>query len=195
MSDTESPENAVPITTVEYELTDDVACQLAVDLVALRMPAPPARPPGLGGLNPVVVLVGAAVQIVIAMAALVLLGGWQWIVSKFLVAAGVVVTGILLWKAAFYSFPSFARWYACRRAMRNARGLAHRRIRWLIYKDHLETESASAPRRTAWSDVTQMTPYGQSIILSLNSGLELVIPASVLSAETRSIIEHCITRR
>lgn len=193
MDDTKSHENAAPITTVEYELTDDVARQLALDLLALRMPPSP-RVPALGGLSPVVVLVAAAAQIVIAMVALVLFGGWQWIVAKFLIAAGVVVTGILLWKAAFYSLPSLARWYASRRAIRHAQGLAHRKIRWLLYEDRLETESASAPRRTAWSDVAQMTACGQSIILGLNSGLELVIPASVLSGEARSIIEQRTTR-
>ena len=130
MNDTEAHHNAAPIATVEYELTDAVARQLALDLVALRMVSPPSRRvPALRGLSPVVVLLAAAGQIIIAMAALLIFGGWDWIVTKLLAAASVGVIGILLWKAAFYGLPSFARWYACRRAVRDARARSHRRIR------------------------------------------------------------------
>ena len=105
---------------------------------------------------------------------------------------GVVVMGILLWKAVFYSLPSLGRWYVCWQAVRHARGLAHRRIQWLLYEDRLETESAATQRRIAWSEVAQMTLYGQSVVLTLRSGVELVIPASVLSADARSIIAQRI---
>jgi hypothetical protein len=193
MVDTDSQGDA-PVATVEYELTDEVARQMALDLVAHRIVLPPTvRIPAFRGLSPVVVLLAAAAQIVVALAALLLLGGWDWIVTKLLAAASVVVIGTLLWKAAFYGLPSFARWYASRRAVRDARARAHRRIRWLLYDDRLETESASASRRIAWPEIAQMTTSGQSVILSLKSGLELVAPKSVLSAETQSFIAQRIS--
>jgi hypothetical protein len=196
MDNAKRDENSQPIVTVEYELSDDVARQLALDLVVLRLVAPPSsRVPALRGLSPVVVLLGAALQIVVAMAVLLLIGGWDWIVTKLLALASVVVIAILLWKAAFYGLPSFARWYACRRAVRHAQGLAHRRIRWRLYEDRLETESASALRRTAWSEVVEMTTAGQSVALRLHAGVELLIPASVLPAETQSIIAARIAPR
>ena len=129
MSDGKSPETSAVNATVEYELTDDIACQSAVDMFERRIPQTTARPSGLIGVSPIVVLVGAAVQILFAIVAVIFFGGWHWLVAKVLVAIGVVVMGILLWKAAFYSLPSLGRWYVCRRAVRQARGLAHRRVR------------------------------------------------------------------
>lgn len=195
MDDARSQEKSAPFASVEYELTDAVARQLALDLVMLRMTAPRVRFPALGELRPVVVLLGAALQLVVAMAVLLFFGGWQWIVGKFLIVAGVAVTVILLWKAVFYGLPSFAAWYVGRRAIRNAQNMAHRRIRWLLYVDRLETESATAPRRTAWSEIAGMATSGQSVIVSLKSGLELAVPASALTAETRTFMAERIAGR
>src|SRR5262245_18973297 len=195
MDDAKSQQNEAPVATVEYELTDVVARQMAVDLVALRTAAPNVRIPALGGLPPVIVLLGAALQLVVAMVAAIFFGGWQWIVGKLLIMAGVAVTFILLWKALLYGLPSVAQWYACRAAIRHAQSLAHRRIRWLVYEDHLETESASAPRRTAWSEIAAMATSGQSVIVSLKSGVELVVPASALTAETQSFMAQRIAGR
>ena len=193
MGDSEFHKNSAPVATLEYELTDDVARQMALDLVAHRIVLPPSvRIPVFHGLSPVVILLAAAAQIVIALVILLLLAGWDWIVTKLLTAASLVVIAILLWKAAFYGLPSFARWYASRRAVQDARSRAHRRIRWLIYEDRLETESASAVRRTAWPAISRMSTSGQSVIVSLKSGLELVVPASVLPAETQSFIAQHI---
>jgi hypothetical protein len=192
MPESRSEKSSAVIATVQYELTDDIACRSAVDLLERRIAQGSGRLSALGGVGPVVVLVGAAVQILIAIAAVVFFGGWYWIVSKVLIVIGVVVMGILLWKAAFYSLPSLGRWYVCRQAVRQVHRLAHRRIQWLLYEDHLETESASAHRRIAWSEVSQMTRCGQSIVLILRSGVELVIPASVLSAEAQSILARRI---
>src|SRR5262245_50959001 len=102
MADTEPHKNAAPVLTVEYELTDDVARQLALDLVSLRTTFPAPQVPALRGFSPVVVLLGAAAQIVVAIVALLLFGGWDWILAKILVGAGIGVTLILLWKAAYY---------------------------------------------------------------------------------------------
>jgi hypothetical protein len=192
MPDSKSHESEVIIAKVEYELTDDIACRSAVDLFEYRIPKDTVRFPAFGTVGPVVVLVGAAAQILIAIAALLFFGGWHWIVAKGLVVIGVMVVGILLWKAAFYSLPSLGRWYVCRQAIRHARRLAHRRIRWLLYEDRLETASASTQRKITWSEVSQMTTCGQSAILILRSGVELVIPAAVLSAEAESVIERRI---
>src|SRR5262245_6752093 len=183
MPDGKPPDISAAIATAQYELTDDIACQSAVDLLDHRLPQRSDRLPALGGISPIVVLFGAAVQILIAIAAVIFFGAWHWIVSKILVVIGMVIMGILLWKAALYSLPSLARWYVRRRAVRQARGLAHRRIQWLLYEDRLETESAATQRRIAWSEVAQMTPCGRSLVLILRSGVELVIPASALSAE------------
>jgi hypothetical protein len=112
--------------------------------------------------------------------------------AKVLVAIGVVLMGILLWKAVLYSLPSLGRWLVCWNAVRHARRLSHRRICWLFYEDRLETESASTRRKIAWSEVSQMTPCGQSIALILRSGVDLVVPASALSGEAQSIIAQRI---
>jgi hypothetical protein len=192
MPDSTSSESPGVIATVQYELTDDIACRLAVDLLEWRIAQSSGNLPALGGVRPVVILLGAAVQILIAIAAVLFFGGWDWIVTKALVVIGVVVMGILLWKAVFYSLPPVGRWYVCRNAVRHARRLSHRRIRWLFYDDRLETESASTHRKIAWSEVSQMIPCGQSIVLILRSGVDLALPASALSAEGQSIIARRI---
>jgi hypothetical protein len=192
MPNSTSHESPGIIATVQYELTDDIACRSAVDLLEWRIAQSSGNLTALGGVRPIVVLLGAAVQILIAIAAVLFLGGWNWIVTKALVVIGVVVMGILLWKAVYYSLPPLGRWYACRNAVRHARRLSHRRIRWLFYDDRLETESASTRRKIAWSEVSQMIPCGQSIVLIVRSGVDLAVPASALSAEAQSLIARRI---
>jgi hypothetical protein len=192
MPNSTSHESPSVIATVQYELTDDIACRSAVDLLEWRIAQGSGHLSALGGVRPMVIFFGAAVQILIAIAAVLFLGGWNWIVTKALVVIGVVVMGILLWKAVFYSLPQFGRWYVCRNAVRHARRLSHRRIRWLFYEDRLETESASTRRKIAWSQLSQITPCGQSIVLILRSGVDLVVPSSALSTEAQSIIARRI---
>jgi hypothetical protein len=127
-------EGPAPIAVVEYELTDDVAIQSALDLLEHRAPNIEAPVRAFRGVSPVVVLVAAAAQIVVAMAAVIVLGG-RGVVATVLVAAGALVTSVLLWKAAFYGLPSMARWVVRRGAIRQARGLTDRRIRWLLFED------------------------------------------------------------
>lgn len=190
-----SPDTPKPIATIEYELTDDLACQAALDLLDRETRRTRERFAEWGRISPVVILLGVALQLLIGIAAVIYFGGWKWRVAKVLVSAGVVVEIILLWKAAFYGLPSFARWYLCRRARRHVRGLAHRRIRWLVYDDRLETESATMQRKIAWTDISRMTPCGQSVVLTLVSGVELSIPSSVLTAEVRSLIARLMNPR
>jgi hypothetical protein len=194
MADSERHEGPAPIAVIQYELTDDIAIQSALDLLEHRAPKIDTPVHAFRGVSPVVVLVAAAAQIVVAMAAVIVLGG-RGVVSTVLVAAGVLVTLVLLWKAAFYSLPSMARWVVRRGAIRQARGLTDRRIRWLLFEDRLETESASAHRRVPWSDVAQMTRAGRSFVLSLQSRIDLVIPASALSAEVQSFITGRVSGR
>jgi hypothetical protein len=192
MPDRPSHEGPAVIAMVQYELTDEIACRSAVDLLEWRIAQRIGHLPALGGVRPIVILVGAAVQILIAIAAVVFFGGWHWVVTKALVVIGVLVMGILLWKAMFYSLPSLGRWYVCRHAVRHARRLSHRQIRWLLYEDRLETESASTRRKIAWSEISEMTACGQSIVLILRSGVDLFVPASALSAKAQSIIAQRI---
>jgi hypothetical protein len=182
----------VPIAVVQYELTDDLASRVAMDLLDCRIQQSSGQYPVSFGARPVAILVLAAVQILVAIIALLLFDGWNWIVAKVLIAAGVVVIGILLWKATFYSLPALGRRLVAWKAVRAARSLTCRRIRWLLYEEHLETESASSQRRIGWPEVAKMTHCGQSVVLSLKSGVELVIPESVLSAEAQSILERRI---
>jgi hypothetical protein len=192
MPNSTSRESPAEIAAVQYELTDDIACRLAIDLLEWRIAQGSGNLPALGGIRPIVVLLGAAVQILLAIAAVLFFAGWDWIVTKALVVIGVVVMGILLWKAVLYSLPPLGRWYVCRNAMRHARRLSHRRIRWFLYEDRLETESASTRRKIAWSEVSQMIPCGQSIVLILRSGVDLAVPASALPAEAQSLIARRI---
>jgi type IV secretory pathway TrbD component len=187
MPDNTSHESPAEIATVQYELTDDIACRLAIDLLEWRIAQGSGHLSALGGIRPIVVLSGVAVQILIAIAAV-----RHWIVTKLLVVIGVVVVAILLWKAMFYGLPPVGRWYVCRNAIRHARRLSHRRIRWLLYEDRLETESASTRRKIAWSEVSQMIPCGQSIVLILRSGVDLAVPASALSADAQFLIARRI---
>jgi hypothetical protein len=71
-----SDEGSAVIATIQYELTDD---RSAVDLLEWRVAQRSGRLSALGGIRPIVVLVGAAVQILIAIAAVLFFGGWQWI--------------------------------------------------------------------------------------------------------------------
>ena len=178
-----------PFAVIEYDLTDELACQAAIDVVEHRLDSGRVAVPGWPGrTRPGVILLAAALQIIIAIGALLFFGGWDWLVSKVLVVAGGMVAAILFWRAALYGLPSFARALASRRALRAARKMSHRRIRWLLYEDHLETNSASRHRRAAWTEVVQMKRCGQSMVLRLTSGLELVIPVAVLSPEVQAII-------
>ena len=195
MSYTMPDEPTEPIATVEYELTDEIACQAALDSLDRHMLLHRDRLAEWGKISPVIILLGAALQILIGIAAVIYFGGWHLMVAKVLIAVGLLVVVILLWKAAFYGIPPLARWYMCAQTRRHTRSLTHRRICWRLYEDRLETESASMHRRMAWTEIARMTPCGQSIVLSLTSRVELFIPASVLTPKVQSLITERISAR
>lgn len=82
MTNSTSHESPAEIAAVQYELTDDIACRLAIDLLEWRIAQSSGNLPALGGVRPIVVLLGAAVQILIAIAAVLFFGGWDWIVRR-----------------------------------------------------------------------------------------------------------------
>jgi hypothetical protein len=62
-----------------------------------------------------------------------------------------------------------------------------------VYDDRLDTLSASVQRKIAWPDIARMTLCGQTVVLSLTSGVELSIPATVLTTEVQSLIDERIS--
>lgn len=184
-------DHRMPCFTLQYDLTEDIARQAAVDLWEFRLLRLKTKHPEWGTIRPLVLLFAAAAQIVIAMGALVWLGDWN-AVTQILMVAGCIVIGIILWKASFYALPFLGRWLACSQSLRQMRKLDHLRIQWRLYEDRLETESAATQRKITWAEVKQMSLVGQSVLLSLNQGMELIMPSSVLTERAREFIEERI---
>jgi hypothetical protein len=169
-----------PIATVQYEYTDEIAHQIAIDVFEYRTQRIRSRYPAFAKMNPAIILSGAAVQLLIASVAAILVSGWNWIVLKILIVT-----------LCFSFIYSQVRILSDQTKI-VLRRLAHRRIQWRIYEEHLETESAAGKRKVLWKEIAQRVTAGQATLLQLVSGLELVIPTSVLSADFQSMLQERI---
>jgi len=96
----------------------------------------------------------------------------------------------LLFKAALYFCPPYARWYVRRLARRMARRLSSRTIRWTFFEDRLETNSAETQRNLAWTELKRLDELPEFWCLHWKSGLQLIIPVTALSAEMQEFIRR-----
>lgn len=120
--------------------------------------------------------------------------GWDSMLTRALMVAGVLVLLLLLFKTALYFSPAFARWYVRRQTQRLLRRLPHRHVHWLLYQDRLETKSAAATRTFAWSHLRRVHEFPGFWQLHWQSGEQLLVPTTALTPEVQTQIRNHVAR-
>lgn len=175
--------------TIRYELTAERAHQACLDLWEYRMAQWNKTYPEWGHAKPLWLLGLAAIQVVIAMGALVWMNETLDTTDWVLLGAGGIVLLLILFKASFYVLPFLARWLMGRQSRRLLRELGHHQIEWKLFDDRLETSSAATQRSIPWSRLKSCSQSGQSFVLKMDDGLELLMPTSELSPDAASFLE------
>jgi hypothetical protein len=182
----ESPADQ-PLGTLEYEFTDDLAFRAAwahFDHLAHGVKEDIVRE---GMPHPALPIVLASVMLVIGLAASAIVA-WDFYLTPYLFVAGCLVLLWLLFKAALYFCPPFARWYIRKMARRMVRRLSSRTIRWTFFEDRLETKSANTQRNMAWTELKRLDVLPEFWCLHWKSRLQLIVPATALPAELQALI-------
>ncbi|MBL8823968.1 MAG: hypothetical protein JNJ77_15380 [Planctomycetia bacterium] len=188
-------QNTTPRFSIQYELTEEIVRQEGVDLMEFRLSRLKQKYPEWGTAKPLLLLGLAAVQLVVAMGLLIWISDGKDIIMTTLLVLGGIALVVLLYKASFYAMPFLGRWLMRWQSDRYLRSQEHRRIEWRLYDDRLETDSAAIQRNIPWSDIMGTAQVGQSIVLSLKSRQELVMPRSVLSKDAQTFLQqHTISQ-
>jgi hypothetical protein len=185
-----SSENASPpdvLGTFEYELTDDLAFAAGMALYERNTAQVKARILRSGAPHAALPLVGASALIVIAIVAAAILAG-ESVLTWVLIVAGFLVLLVLQFKTALYFHPPFARWYVRRQALRTARRLRPRTIRWTLFADRLETKSAALRRSHPWKDLIAVERLEGLWLLRWRDGVEFVAPKALMPAAVEAIL-------
>jgi len=183
-------QNTTPRFSIQYELTEETVRQAGVDLLEFRLSGLKKKHPEWGTAKPLLILGFAAVQLVVAMGLLIWIGDGLDVITITLLVLGGIALVVLLYKTSFYAMPFVGQGLMRWQSDRYLRSLDHRRIEWRLYDDRLETDSAAIQRNVPWSDIAGTAQVGQSIILSLKSGQELVMPRSVFTQDAQTFLQH-----
>jgi len=178
-----------PVDSIEYELTDELAFQIAMALFDVQARKVKADMTAKGALHPALPLVIAFVILLIAQAATAVWGG-ESAVTWILLVLGCLVELLLLFKFAVYFWPGFTLWYLRWRSVRMVRRLEPRTLRWTFFEDRLETKSAQLERSLRWNDLKSVDVLADFWQLQFKSKLLLVVPTKVLSQELQEFVRR-----
>lgn len=181
-----------PLGSLEYELTDELAFQIALALFDAQARTVRADIIGKGFLHPALPLVIAFVMLLFAQTAVLLWAG-ESVVAWILFALACLVQLLLLFKFAVYFLPGFSRWYLRRRSVQMIRRLQPRTIRWTFFENRLETKSAQSQRSLPWTDLKQVDVLADFWQLQYKSKLQLVVPAAALPGDLQDVVRRKAT--
>jgi hypothetical protein len=184
-----NPAPESPIGSLEYELTDELAFQIAIALFDVQARNVKTDVIGRGFLHPALPLVMAFAMLLIAQTAALLLGG-DSVLIWILFALAFLAELLLLFKFAVYFWPGFARWYLRLRSARMIRRLQPRTIRWRFFEDRLETKSAQSQRSLPWTELKSVDVLADFWQLQYNPKLLLVVPTAMLSEELQEFVRR-----
>lgn len=177
-----------PLESIDYELTDEFALQAARFLFEVQTGGVKVDVVRQGMPHAALPLILAIVMLAIAQA-VSLIWAWESLITKALLVASVFVQLWLMFKLALYFWRPFSELYIRRAARQMVRGLRSRAIRWTLFEDRLETKSAISNRKLAWRDLQAAAVFPDFWCLHW-PGLQLIVPAAVLSAVVQSIIRR-----
>lgn len=178
-----------PLGSFEYELTDDLAYEAGMALFELQARKVKEDVVRRGMPHALVPIVLVSMILVVAMTAAAIVAWDSLLTLPLLVVAGLVQL-LLLFKAALYFCPPFTRWYIRRLTNRELRRLSHRTIRWRLFEDRLETESAAVQRSLAWTDLRRLQTLPTMWSLHWKSGLTLLAPVEALTPPLQALIQR-----
>src|SRR5262245_56567569 len=178
-----------PIGSLEYELTDELAFQIAVVLFDLQARNVKANIVAQERVHPAAPLVIAFLLLVFAQV-LALFWGSDSAIIWILWTLACLAELLLLFKFAVYFWPGFARWYLRWRSVRMIRRLQPRTIRWTFFEDRLETKSAQSQRSLPWTELKSVDVLADFWQLQYNPNLLLVVPTAVLSEELQEFVRR-----
>jgi hypothetical protein len=176
-----------PLGILEYEFTDDLAFRAIwahFDHQARGVKEGIVRE---GMPHPALPIVIASVTLLIALAAS-LVWAWDFFPTPYLFVLGCLVELLLLFKAALYFYPPFARWYVRRLALRMARRMESRTICWTFFEDRLETKVGDKLRCQSWTDLRRLDVLPEFWCLHWKSRVQLIVPAAVLPTAMQTLI-------
>lgn len=190
MSSPTPPDVTSPIGSFEYELTDDLAVQSTEAMFAWQARQVKAALVTQGALHPAVPLVLSMAFLVIGIAAVLLLGG-DGLFIQVLIVSSVLLLFYLAFKWALYFYPPFTRWYLRRLALRGIRTLNPRTIRWSIYDDRFDTQSAAIQRSLPWRNLRAIQIAGDFWFFHMQGAdAPLLVPARELTSELQTFIRR-----
>lgn len=178
-----------PLGSFEYELTDELAYQAGLALFELQARKVKEDVVRRGMPHAAVPIVLVSMMLLIGVAA-VLVMAWDSFLTLPLVILACLAQLLLLFKAALYFCPPFARWYIRRLSDRELRKLSHRTIRWMLFEDRLETESAAVQRSLVWTELHRVQTLPEMWSLHWKSGLTLLVPVEVLTPQLQALIHR-----
>ncbi len=178
-----------PLAAFEYEVSDEMATEAALAYFDVHTRKLKKLMQREGMPTTGFPLIVASATLVFAMG-LSLFWAADSTMTWVLVPAGVLVLLLLAFKGAVYFVPPFARWFVQRRVVRDFRKYSHRTIRWRFYEDRIETESAAGPRTISWPEIRHILQAPGFWFLKLESGLQLTIPTTVVSADVEGVIKR-----
>jgi hypothetical protein len=176
-----------PLGQFEYELTDELAVQSAVAFFQLQIQHVKEGLPAKGMTAPVTSLATAMLALLFAIG-LVLFTVDNSAVKWIVIGVAFLVLLFLSFKTALYYVPPFTRWYAGRRALRTARELPDRHVKWTLYEDRIVTQTASKERSVRWSDVRRLLALPDFWFLGVRSGPILLVPARFLDEQIQTVL-------
>lgn len=186
---TAQPESAAaqPLGSLEYEFTDDLGLRAVSALFDHQIRGVKEGIVREGMPHPALPIVIASVTLLFALAAS-LVWAWDFFATPYLFVIGCLVELLLLFKAALYFCPPFARWYIRQFARRMIRRMPVRNIRWTFFEDRLETEVGAKRRTQRWQELRRLDVLPEFWCLHWKSRLQLIVPAAVLTTELRTLI-------
>ena len=176
-----------PLGHFEYELTDELAVQSAVAFCQSQIEHVKQGLPAKGMTAPVTSLGTVIVTLLLAIG-MVLFFVDNSAVKWMLIGVAFLVLLLLSFKAASYYVPTFTRWYARRLALRSARRLSDRRVKWTLYDDRIETRTGDRVRSVPWRDVRRLLALPDFWFLGVKSGPILLVPARFLDEELQTVL-------
>ena len=175
-----------PLGSLDYEFTDDLGLRAVQALFDHQIRGVKEGITREGVPHPALPIVIASVTLLVALAAS-LVWAWDFPATPYLFVIGCLVELLLLFKAALYFCPPFARWYIRQFARRMTRRMPARNIRWSFFEDRLETKVGDKLRTQRWKELRRLVVLPEFWCLHWKS-LHLIVPAAVLPTAMQTLI-------